>query len=445
MANIKMPLMAQLELTSKCNLRCLHCYRLDHHFSNNNSKELYDEAIMFLADKMVEADLFDVVLTGGEPLLKKNLVMRLIKYFKDNNMHVSLNTNFLLSDQSILEELTAYKLDGLLISCSSGNPTIYKQMTGGGDYFRFESNLKAVVNKGMHFSVNMVVNKLNLRSIKDTACWLKSLGVERFGATPMGLNVEYPEMNLFLDIQDVRDVVKDLIWVHDNLQMKVDIFEALPKCVFPNEAFQKDFGFLRRKCQAGRTAIAIASNGDVRPCTHNLDVYGNLFEESLDVIWNRMSRWRTGVFVPDECRQCKIVNMCFGGCRTTAKAFAGNWRCKDPWMDASLEEIPLRKELNILPDIKADALITPLKIRWRKEGGDAYLICTKTIKNMLLVNEELFRFVLDLQEITSIKLCDLANICKTKFNDVNFQRVIKLLVKKGFISVKKGGESNEES
>lgn len=435
MMNIKTPLLAQLELTDKCNLRCLHCYRLNHRCLNNTLNNLDDESIMVLANKIVEAKIFDVVLTGGEPLLKKNLVMRLTKYFKDNDIYVSLNTNLQLLDSTILEWITSSKLDALLISCPSNDPDIYSQMTGGGDYFKFKRNLKKIIKKGLNFSVNMVVNKTNFHSIRNTACALKSLGVKKLGISPMGLNVEHPETNLFLDIQEINDVIKEIIWINENLQMKADIFEALPKCIFPKEILRKEFSFLFRKCQAGRTTLAIANNGNVRPCTHNSDIYGNLFKDSFDIIWNRMSDWRNNVFVPIECKQCKVINNCLGGCRTTARAMSDDWQAKDPWMTLPLKKISIKKNTNSLLKIRASTLIMPSKIRWREERKGFYIICTKTIRNVLLVNKELFRFVIGLQDIKSIQLCNLANECGVEINNASFQKVIELLAKKGFISI----------
>jgi len=325
-----------------------------------------------------------------------------------------------------------------LISCPSCDSSVYKQITRNGDYFKFEDNLKKVISSGVHYSLNMVVTKLNFHLIRDTAYHLKTLGVEIFGATPMGLNVDNPAFDLFLDQVEVKQLVKDLMWVKDVLHMKVDIFEALPKCVFPSDIHQSNLSFLKRKCQAGRTGVVIASNGDVRPCAHNPEVYGNLMKEPLGIAWNKMSDWRTDEFIPSRCKKCKVLDSCLGGCRTTAKVFSGGWQYEDPWMQSPLpvDSFNFNKESRKLSlNLNPSSFIIPSKIRWRREGNN-YLICTKTMRNMTLVNKELFRFVFSLQQIDEIQLGNLAKKYGIKINNPDFQRIINLLLKKNFIVAK---------
>lgn len=167
LTNIKAPLSAQLEITEKCNLRCIHCYHLNHCLEKEVSLDLNHERISLLAEKIVESKIFDVILTGGEPLFRKNIIESLLAYFKKHNIYVSLNTNLLLATEDFLENIKTLKLDSLLISCPSIDGYTYKYMTGNGNYKKFEENLKIVIDKNINFSINMVVNKLNINYIKD--------------------------------------------------------------------------------------------------------------------------------------------------------------------------------------------------------------------------------------------------------------------------------------
>ena len=119
--------------------------------------------------------------------------------------------------------------------------------------------------------------------------------------------------------------------------MKVDILEALPKCVFQEEILKGKHHFLNRKCQAGRTVIAVSCNGDVRPCAHNPYPYGNLLKEDLRDIWKKMDDWRSTKYIPEECKGCTWLHRCNGGCRTSAKVFNGDWDKKDMWCTGTIE------------------------------------------------------------------------------------------------------------
>lgn len=432
--NIDRPLTAQLEITDKCNLRCLHCYHIDPDMKCFKSKDISDEKVLSLAKMLAQNQLFSVVLTGGEPLIRKNLVILLTEYFKDNNMYVSLNTNLLLLDEKALKALVKLKIDGFLISCPSHDPKTYKYMTGGGSHSRFEKNLKMVIDAGVHLSVNMVVNKTNIPFIRENAAYLKGLGVKRFGATPMGLNAENPQVNELLDVEMVKLLIGDLCWIKQNLSIEVDIFEALAKCVFPREIHQANLSFLARKCQAGRSVVSIANNGDVRPCSHNPDIYGNLFKESLVSIWEKMSNWRSNQYIPDDCKLCKAVERCIGGCRITAKAITKDNCGKDPWMTAPLSMDSFAKKVPGIKLTPSSTIFPSKEFRWRKQEGN-YLVCTKNTRNITLVNNELFRFLYSLRNSNPIQLDQLAQTNNIPFTDPNLQDIIRFLAAKNLINV----------
>ena len=71
----------------------------------------------------------------------------------------------------------------------------------------------------------MVVTKLNKHSVRDTAVKMAKLGVERFAATPASINANSPNFSLLLSQAEVRQVIDDLIWVYEELGLRVDIME----------------------------------------------------------------------------------------------------------------------------------------------------------------------------------------------------------------------------
>jgi radical SAM protein with 4Fe4S-binding SPASM domain len=401
-----------------------------------NSEDLSDKKVVLMAEKLVENQIFSAIITGGEPLVRKHLTTELVRRFKEHNIDVSLNTNLQLLDEATLGEFIASHLDGVLISCPSTDSETYKCMTGGGDLQRFLSKLEILVQSGQHFSVNMVVNKRNLGNIRQSAESLRDMGVKIFGATPMGLNLENPDLNNLLTAEEVQKLIEDLMWAKDNLGLSVDIFEALPKCAFPAWIRNMDLPFLNRRCQAGKTVVSVSNNGDVRPCSHNPKSYGNILDEPLGVIWQRMAEWRNFETIPARCHDCKKLTKCFGGCRITAKAYTGDCGGEDPWMSSPIlidEKLPNKNpEIEINPDMSVSFAET---FRWRHESGDDYLMTsTRNNRNITVVNKQLLSFVQYLKQACPLKLGNLAKSVKKDFTDSEFQRIIRLLLTRGFIS-----------
>jgi MoaA/NifB/PqqE/SkfB family radical SAM enzyme len=159
--NLSLPTQIQLEITDKCNLRCPHCFNYDTcSYGTNDSKDLSVSEMDSIARIIVENEIFSVVLTGGEPLTKPDLLFRLLAYFIQNDVVTSINTNLLLLDQSIIDRLLKLVAGGLLVSCPSSDPKMYRKMTGGGDYSVFKRKLELLVESGVSFSVNMGVYKM---------------------------------------------------------------------------------------------------------------------------------------------------------------------------------------------------------------------------------------------------------------------------------------------
>jgi len=433
---MKAPITVQLEITEKCNFKCPHCYHLDNEEGGRFLNLQTDSRkVMEIARILVGLEIFNVILTGGEPLMEKELLLSLIEYFGKNNISVSVNTNLVLVTKEFLEDPRMFYVKSFLVSCPSCNKKLYKVMTGNGNYDIFEKKLILLKNKRFRFSVNMVVNRKNLSDIKSTAKHLMGLGIKKFGATPMALNLLRPDLDNFLKPEEVIQLVLDLVWIHDELKMSVDIFEAIPNCIFPEEVQKRDFHFLKRKCQAGITTMAVSNNGDVRPCTHNIDNYGNLLEEDFSLIWNKMSDWRNRTYLPDECQSCKILNLCAGGCRMTAKAFSesNNPKAKDPWMTEVItsKTKKIKKNISLFPEM---VVFLSGIIQYRKED-DTYLLGIKNKNNVTRINKELLDFILYLQKIKKSSLIKLAENMDV-FKSEKFQEIIQFLLGK---KVLKGG------
>ena len=393
---LSLPLTAQLEVTDFCNHRCIHCYNLDSEIQNRPVRKVDDSTVLACAQRLIDNKIFSVIVTGGEPLLKKELTKNVILLLKENNTSVALNSNLTLADDDFISFLKEQKV-GVLTSCPSGVASSFARLVGVDNFAIFENKIKKLVAASVRFTVNMVVTKENLHEIRTTAENMRTLGCKSFAATPMGLNVEYPRLDLLLSVEEVRGVIADLLWIEENLKMKVDILEALPKCVFPEEVLKGKHSFLNRKCQAGRTVIAVSCNGDVRPCAHNPFSYGNLLKEDLRDIWQKMSNWRSMLYVPDGCKDCSWLNRCNGGCRTSAKVFNGDWDKRDMWCTGKLTTPPpiLKKQtIDLKPETR---LRVTGNIRIRPEGEDAFSVFNNEDDLYFMINHVFYNFIKVLQ------------------------------------------------
>jgi MoaA/NifB/PqqE/SkfB family radical SAM enzyme len=87
---LNIPLSVQLDLTYRCNERCVHCY-LDHH----DHGEMTTAEIKHLLDEMAEAGVFILTLSGGEIFLRKDF-FDLLEHARRLMFCVKLKTNAVL-------------------------------------------------------------------------------------------------------------------------------------------------------------------------------------------------------------------------------------------------------------------------------------------------------------------------------------------------------------
>ena len=430
-----LPTTVQLEITENCNFRCQHCYRLEdaeRHFSDNP-----DTKVMEIARLLAENQVYNIILTGGEPMTRPDLLMNLTTYLSEHDCNVNVNSNITLLTEAIIDNFIKTDVRNILVSCPSGNPDEYNLITRTKAFTTFEKKLQMLTESGIHYSINMVVNQLNKGSVRRTAEFVKGLGATRFGATPMSLNPLYPRKDLLLSNDEVKDLLWTLKSVHDELGMEIDVMEALPKCAIPEEFVKEGLFFTKRKCQAGLSTAAISSNGDVRPCTHNPKSYGNMLETPLKEIWKTMSSWRDMTYIPTDCQDCALLSNCHGACRINALTMHGSLKDKDIWMTRRIEPEEVNKK-TFVSKLKPETRVRFMRVEWkvRKETDGFSLIFGRNGRQIAMVNDEVLALMENMGQKT-MSVQEVAAMGDANPDDKNLHRVLNHLISRRIMTIVK--------
>jgi len=320
------PLDAQIELTSRCNNYCVHCYNywrgdkfrdLNKDYSNSSlSLTGLETTIRYLAQHQIIALTF----TGGEPLLKSRKLLEGIKLAKQYDIACSINSNLTLITPELARELKISGVDSILASLHASNSTLHDTITQRkGSFKQTVRGIDICVGEGLDITANMVVSALNKDQVLDTGRLVKSKGVSSFSATKVspcmgGINFDEIDLNK----EDYKKMLDDLLFLEAEEGMHVDSLISYPLCALGNWGYYRKF--IERKCAAGVATCAISAEGNVRPCTVADEVYGNIFNETLEDIWKRMTDWRDGSRIPKGClSECEYFPSCRAGCRMNAK------------------------------------------------------------------------------------------------------------------------------
>ncbi len=158
----------RISVTDRCNLRCIYCMPGEGiEFKSHQDILTYEEITIF-ARHAVQAGISKIRLTGGEPLVRRDIV-KLIEYLSSipDLKDMSLTTNGVLLVE-FLSDLVKAGLKRINISIDSLDDSIYQHITRVGDVNRVKKGLESALRAGLNpVKVNVVVLKGINDDLKD--------------------------------------------------------------------------------------------------------------------------------------------------------------------------------------------------------------------------------------------------------------------------------------
>lgn len=321
---LKAPLRITWDITKKCNLFCLHCYNR----SGSSDNELNLQEIKKILKNIIESDIFIVTLSGGEPLLKKELWF-ILEILNDNGIKTNLITNGTLLDEKISEKLSKYVSD-VQISIDGLKKTHDHQRGVEGTFDRAIQGCKYLIDNGVHVSLNTVITKNNMKEISDIIELSLNLNVDAYRVTrfiPMGRGMEHRD--LLLSPKEFKTVFEYLLKKRKELKGKLNI---IPDESLGFYGVSVD-GLKWEGCLAAKTEMGVDHMGRAFPCVflnHEEFVGGNLITDTVDKIWHSMNFDKIRKLENQECKDCKFFGYCKGGCIASSYNIYNSFR-KDPY------------------------------------------------------------------------------------------------------------------
>ena len=258
------PLTANLELTYRCNWRCVFCYNPRHHDRRGLSAE---EWIAVLDDLRALGTLF-VALTGGEPLAHPGF-LDIARAARERRLAIRVFTNGSLVTEEMADALADLQPLGVELSLHGADPGTHDQATGRpGSHAAFMQGLERLRRRSLPLLVKTPLTSLNEDELEAMVALVDGLGVtHRIDAslTPRDDGDPSP-----LRLRASKAAV-------ERLYALLARRGALPG------AERQAGGF---NCGLGRLTVAIDPEGDVYPCLQwKRTSIGNVRERPLRELW----------------------------------------------------------------------------------------------------------------------------------------------------------------
>ena len=191
-----------VELTNRCNLRCLHCYDERHAATGDISMNIVDKVLEHGHDCGIEHLAF----TGGEPTLHFSFAEIVHRICESGYSYsfVSNGINFSKVYRILLKYRSEFK--GLTFSLDGAREETHDNIRGKGSYRRLMSAVSLCVFNQLPFTFNMVVTATNRGQIAEMVRLSEKLGSQgiRFGF--LMFSQETAQAGLDLSPQESREV-----------------------------------------------------------------------------------------------------------------------------------------------------------------------------------------------------------------------------------------------
>lgn len=158
----------RLSVTDKCNLRCVYCMEKDFNGFFKEESLLKDEEILRIVKECAALGVKKVRITGGEPLVRKNIVELIGKINKLQGIEeIYMTTNGILLFEN-LEKLAENGLKGISVSLDSLDSKCFREITAYGDMEKVLKSIDKAISLGIKVKINTVLTEdINKREWQD--------------------------------------------------------------------------------------------------------------------------------------------------------------------------------------------------------------------------------------------------------------------------------------
>jgi radical SAM protein with 4Fe4S-binding SPASM domain len=377
------PHLISWNLTKKCNLRCPHCYMEAGRAAEN---ELTTRECLGLLDEMKGLGTEMVILTGGEPLLRKD-IYDIAQTASSYGFWVVMGTNGVLITDAVAQKMVECGVKGVGISIDSLDPEKHNSFRGGPNAWEYSVRALDICRAhGLEVLVQTTVMAMNYDEIPKLLEFTREKGAWSFNLYFLVQTGRGQQMN-DLSAAKSEAMLSHLVDMQDEYRPMLVRSKCAPH--FKRIAYEKGLGGLESGgCMAGTQYCRITPEGNVTPCPYMTVVAGNVREQTFRQIWQTspvLQQLRDVKQLKGRCGSCEFNELC-GGCRCRAYAAFDDYLQEDPactyqptgrplpftdiqWSDvaqARLERIPLafirdkvKKGLEAYAQRQRIKLITP--------------------------------------------------------------------------------------
>jgi len=305
------PARMDLAVTYRCNLDCAHCYT----GGPREMEELDTEAWLRVYERLWKIGIPQIVFTGGEPLLREDLVTLV---GEAEEFVTGLVTNGVLLQDKI-EALRDASLDYVQVTLESNDAVVHNRMVGAADmdaHALTVSGIKKALELKMEVITNTTLTSANADQFEDLLKFGRDLGLTTMACNALicsGRGKALREKDS-LSWEDLKNLLGKAIQTAKKIGINLEWYT--PTCYHLLNPVELGFG--PKSCSAAAHNMTVQPDGTVLPCQSWPESVGRILKNPWSEIWTHPAclKLRDHGFGKDKkaCTECSELSLCGGGC-----------------------------------------------------------------------------------------------------------------------------------
>jgi len=327
-----------INLTRRCNLACAHCYMDAGTRDQGGPEELSTTEVEALLDQVADrsSDTM-VVLTGGEPLLRRDLE-QLVAHGNGLGLAMVVGTNGVLLNETRVATLKQAGVLGMGISLDSLDPGFHDDFRGcPGSWEKTLASMEACRQAGLPFQVHFSVTEANADEVPAMIAFARSVGAHVLNVFFLVCTGRGESMS-DISAATYERVLEQLVSAQetsDGLIVRARCAPHFKRIAYqrnPESPLTRAQGYDGGGCLAGIHYCRVTPEGGITACPYIPDEQGSIRTTPFWSIWDSSPTFADlrNPKLNGKCGDCEFGKLC-GGCRARPLALGQDLMDTDPW------------------------------------------------------------------------------------------------------------------